>query len=315
MVESDLNQRPPRHFIMSLLYILILVGLGFVIVGPAIGLFASLPFYPGSWEALQKNLMDNQLYQPDMKIPLYFMQAFATLVGLVLTPMMILKRYQTSVGVFFRNDKVEWLPVLITSFVVVIFMALNSVVVEWNANFDFPDFANGFEQWARSREDAAAEATEFLTTFSSSFELMAAIVVIAILPAVGEEIVFRGLIQNELYRGTRNIHVSIWISAILFSAIHMQFFGFVPRLLLGALFGYLYFWSGSLFLAILAHFVNNGVSVIALYLYQKGSFSIDPEAPEAAPAHLVMISLVLTAGLLYYFYKYFEHRKRPIPEL
>src|SRR5690606_4911795 len=145
--------------------------------------------------------------------------------------------------------------------------------------------------------------------FHSAGELMFALVIIAILPAVGEEIVFRGLIQNELLRGTRNVHVAIWVAAILFSTIHFQFYGFVPRLLLGALFGYLYYWSGNLMLAILAHFVNNGVSVVALYLYQQGKFAFDIESQEAAPPQMVIISTILTAGLLYYFYIYYRDRK------
>jgi membrane protease YdiL (CAAX protease family) len=88
----------------------------------------------------------------------------------------------------------------------------------------------------------------------------------------------------------------------------MQFFGFIPRVLLGALFGYLYYWSGNLTLAIIAHFVNNGVSVLAMYFYQQGAFEFDLESPESAPASVVIVSAALTAGLLYYFYKYFQHK-------
>ena len=121
------------------------------------------------------------------------------------------------------------------------------------------------------------------------------------------------MIQNELHKATNNIHVSIWFAAVLFSAIHFQFFGFVPRMLLGALFGYLYYWSGSLMLAILAHFVNNAVSVVALYLYQQGTFSFDVESQESAPLNIVIFSALLTVGLLYYFYKYYQDRKIAMP--
>jgi hypothetical protein len=218
-------------------------------------------------------------------------------------------REQRSLADFFKQKGLAWIPVLVTTALVIIFMAVNSIFIEWNAAFDFPEFAREVETWAREREETAAELTEFLTSFSSSGEMILALIIIAVLPAIGEEIVFRGLIQNELYRGTKNIHVSIWFAAILFSAIHFQFFGFVPRLLLGALFGYLYYWSGNLMLAILAHFVNNGVSVVALYMYQKGTFEFDLESQESAPPNVVIMSAVLTAGLLYYFYKYYQDRK------
>jgi membrane protease YdiL (CAAX protease family) len=241
------------------------------------------------------------------------MQGFATFVGLILGPMWFLQSEKKSLAQFFRNHRFEWIPVLITCFIVIIFMAVNSVFIEWNSSFNFPEFAKGFETWAREREDLAAELTQFLTKFDSVFEVALAMFVIAVLPAFGEEIVFRGIIQNQLYRATSNIHVSIWIAAFLFSAIHFQFFGFVPRLFLGALFGYLYYWSGNLWLPILAHFVNNGFSVLAMYFYQQGTLDYDLEKTESVPTNVIVISALLTAGLLYYFYKYFENRK-PHPD-
>lgn len=311
MFENQLGARPEKHPVINLIIILLMVGLGFVIVGPIIGFFFALPFYDGSMvelaEAIQKPLAN-----PDIKIPLYIIQGFATFVGLIVAPAIYLMREKKSLGNLLNGRPIDLIPALVTVVVVVIFMAVNSVFIEWNAEFDFPSFADEFESWAREREDTATELTEFLTQFGSTGELLFALVIIAILPAIGEEIVFRGLIQNELYRGTKNIHVSIWFAAILFSAIHFQFFGFVPRLLLGALFGYLYYWSGSLLLAILAHFVNNAVSVIALYLYQEGAFTFDVESHESAPINIVIMSGILTVGLLYYFYKYYQDRKPAI---
>lgn len=308
MFENELRNPPARHPVINLIVILLLVGLGFVIVGPIIGFFIALPFYDGGMIKLAEAI-EHPLNNPDIKIPLYIIQGCATFVGLIVAPAVYLKREQKSLKDLFKHQRLAWIPILITAFVVIVFMAVNSVFIEWNAQFNFPDFAKGFENWAREREDAAEELTSFLTNFESSGELILALFIIAVLPAIGEEIVFRGLIQNEFFRGTKNIHLSIWIAAILFSAIHFQFFGFVPRLLLGALFGYLYYWSGNLTLAIIAHFVNNGVSVMALYLHQQGKFSFDIDSPESAPANVVIISALLTAGLLYYFYKYFQGHK------
>lgn len=311
MTENELNGRPSRHYIMSLIYILVLVALGFIVVGPFIGFFIALIFYPGTTEQLLVAIQ-SPTEHPDVKISLFIIQGFVTLIGLILTPMLILRRYQTPLREFFGVRRFDWVPFAVTAFIVVVFVGVNSWFAEWNHSIDFPDV---FEEWARSREDAAAEMTELLTTLSNSGELLIAILVIAILPAIGEEIVFRGLIQNELFRGTRNVHLSIWIAAVLFSAIHFQFYGFVPRLLLGALFGYLYYWSGNLWLAIFAHFVNNAVSVIAMYYYQQGAFEFDLESQQALPLPAVLTSAVLTTGLLYFFYKYFEARKPPIPHL
>jgi membrane protease YdiL (CAAX protease family) len=308
MFENDLGARPQKHPVINLIVILCMVGLGFIVVGPIIGFLVASIFFNGSMFELTEALQ-NPTNHPETKIPLYIMQGFATFIGLVIAPAIYLRQERRSLRDFFVQRRFGWLPVLITPAIVIIFMAVNSVFIEWNAEMNFPEFAKGFEQWARAREDTAAELTKVLTNFGSIGELVFAVIIIAVLPAIGEEIVFRGLIQNELYRGTRNVHVSIWIAAFLFSAIHFQFFGFVPRLLLGALFGYLYYWSGSLSFAIFAHFVNNAVSVIALYLYEQGKFTFDIESNESMPANVVILSALITGGLLYSFYKYFQDQK------
>lgn len=314
MLENDLSSRPERHPVISLLMVLFVVGLGFIIIGPLIGFFFALPFYPGTMMELATALQ-NSVDDENLKIPIYIIQGFATFIGLVVGPAWFLSTEQKSIFQFFRNQKFDWIPVAITIFTVIIFMAVNSIFIEWNSSVHFPEFAKGFEIWAKEKEDLAAQMTKFLTRFDSVFEVIIAMVVIAIIPAFGEEVVFRGIIQNQLLRTTNNYHVAIWFAAVLFSAIHFQFFGFVPRVLLGALFGYLYYWSGNLWLAILAHFVNNGFSVMAMYFYQQGKLDVDLESPESVPVNVVVISALLTGGLLYYFYKYFENRKAEVANL
>lgn len=308
MFENPYGTRRERHPAINLIIILLMVGLGFIVVGPIIGFFLALPFYDGSMTQLVE-AVQHPLDNPEVKVPLYIVQGAATFVGLIIAPAVYLTRERRSLRDFFNAEGISLIPIVVTVFTVIIFMAVNSIFIEWNARFDFPEFAEGFEQWARQQEDTATELTQFLTNLGSSGELLLALFVIAVLPAIGEEIVFRGLIQNELYRGTKNIHVAIWFAAILFSAIHMQFYGFVPRLLLGALFGYLYFWSGNLMLAIVAHFVNNAVSILALYFYQQGQFAFDVESQESAPWSVVIPSALLTAGLLYYFHKFYQDQK------
>jgi membrane protease YdiL (CAAX protease family) len=223
-------------------------------------------------------------------------------------PALFLKIEGKNLSTFFQDRGFQFIPIVITIVVVIVFMGVNSMVIQWNAEMNLPEFLKWFEEWARGKEDAAAELTKFITEFDSTFQVVLAMFVIAVLPAIGEEIVFRGLIQNQFLRATNNIHLSIWISAILFSAIHMQFFGFVPRMLLGVLFGYLYYWSGSLSMAILAHFVNNGFSVIGMYLYQLGYFDMDIEKAEA-PWPAALFSAFLTGVLLYAFKRYYQKQE------
>lgn len=124
---------------------------------------------------------------------------------------------------------------------------------------------SNLHQWAGGLEAQAMALTKALLEFSTTSDVWVVLISVAVLPAVCEEWLFRGTLQPILVRATGNIHFGIWVSAALFSAIHMQFFGFIPRMLLGAGFGYLVVYSGSLWPAIVSHFVNNATVVIAAW--------------------------------------------------
>ena len=180
-----------------------------------------------------------------------------------------------------------------------------SALVSWNASAHFPGALHGFEQWARDKEDQAADLTKFLTDFNSPARLLVGLVVIAIVPAVAEELVFRGGVQRCLVRWFGSRHVGVWLAAAIFSAIHVQFFGFVPRFVLGLVLGYLYEWSGNILVPMAAHFTQNASQLILLYLAQGKHLpsSFDPDATQPLPWPTVLASAVLTAGLLYWLHQ------------
>jgi membrane protease YdiL (CAAX protease family) len=167
---------------------------------------------------------------------------------------------------------------------------------EINANMQFPGWLSGVENWMKNAEDKAAELTEAFLKVETTGGLIFNIFMIAFLPAIGEELLFRGVIQRIFTNWTQSYHLGIWISAVLFSALHMQFYGFIPRMLLGVLFGYLLVWSGSMWLPIIAHFVNNGVAVVLMYLIDKNL--LNPELEEIGSTsgsyYMAAVSLVLT---------------------
>jgi len=202
--------------------------------------------------------------------------------------------------------KVSLSAVGLTLIISISFMVVNSAIGEWNMNLDFgnSDFAN----WAKTSEEQLKVLTEHITNFTSTSHFLLALVVVAIIPAIGEELLFRGLIQNMFAKAFANHHVAIWLTGFVFAAIHMQFFGVVPRMLLGVLFGYLYHWSGKLSIAMIGHLANNGLALIALYLAQKDVVEVTPEQMEqSAPWPAVLIFSVLSFVLIRAFYKKYHH--------
>lgn len=197
----------------------------------------------------------------------------------------------------------QLLPVLLLLFV--FFLPLLNSTVELNKLLELPDWLSGVEDWMRNAEDGATGKTQALLTMNSYRDLFINILLIGILPAVGEELAFRGVVQQTLIGKSNNPHWGIWGAAFLFSFIHFQFFGFLPRLLLGAFFGYLFYWSKSLWLPILGHFLNNTSAVlISFYLKENGmEEKLEQIGTTEQSNFLPLISLALFGGLLYYFKK------------
>lgn len=298
--QNLVSDRPPFS---TLIRIVMVVVLGFVIIGPILGLAVSSAFYQGDL----LNDLQNTNIQPGFLQAILTMQGIVTLVGLIILPVVYLTRLEHKpLSPFFPRQQRILLILLIVAGIGVTFPISISPLAEWNMNIRFPEFMSGFEQWAMQEEERLAKLTSAITDFKSTEELLLGLLVIALLPAIGEELVFRGMIQHELWRSARNIHLAIWISAGIFSAIHMQFYGFIPRLLLGALFGYLYYWSGNLLIPIFSHFFNNAFAVIMVYLNHLEITDVNMEDGEAAPLQYVVIGLLLTLAFVYYIWKYYR---------
>ena len=161
------------------------------------------------------------------------------------------------------NKKPSWQEA--SAAVVIMLLAIPGInlLSAWNQQMVLPEWMSGIEQWMRMQEDAAAQLTEQFLRVDTVGGLLVNIGLMALLPAVGEELTFRGVVQGMF---TRNRHVAIWATAAIFSFVHMQFYGFLPRMLLGAMFGYMLWWTGSLWVPMLMHFVNNCVAVVVAYL-------------------------------------------------
>lgn len=144
-----------------------------------------------------------------------------------------------------------------------------------NQQMSLPDFLSGLENWMSAMEERAMELTESFLHVTTWTGLLVNLLMIAVIPGVGEELFFRGLLQQFFGKWFRNVPVAVIFTALLFSGLHMQFYGFLPRFLLGLLFGYLFVWSGNLWYPILAHILHNTLPVIGYYLQATGKTGLD----------------------------------------
>ncbi|MEY2829696.1 MAG: hypothetical protein RIQ33_1554 [Bacteroidota bacterium] len=159
-------------------------------------------------------------------------------------------------------------------------------------------------------EHQNAEITKAFLSSTTIAGLLFNLLVVAIVPGIVEEIFFRGVLQKLLHEGFRNKHAAIIISAILFSAMHMEFLGFIPRFLMGLMLGYLFDWSKNIWVNIAAHALNNGISVIAYFMFVKGYTSTDIDNMDHYGIAPTAIAVVFFAVLFYLFYK--NVNKQPI---
>jgi membrane protease YdiL (CAAX protease family) len=185
---------------------------------------------------------------------------------------------------------------LITTFI--------GLLLEWNMMISFPEWLLQFDI------NSEAIVIAFLK-MDTIWDLFYTILVVAIVPAIGEELLFRGYLQQKLGNWLSNPHTAILITALLFSAIHFDIQGMIPRFALGVLLGYLFYWSNSLWLPILAHFVNNAQAVIFSYPLFKvdiGGWSPISELESVNPM-LAVLSLASVSLLLYILHQNIHVKK------
>ncbi|MBK9424492.1 MAG: CPBP family intramembrane metalloprotease [Bacteroidetes bacterium] len=171
-----------------------------------------------------------------------------------------------------------------------------------------PDFLAGAEAWIKQKEDEMAKLTEAFLKMENAGDLIANILVIGVITAIAEEFLFRGVIQKLFLQLTGNIHVAILLTSILFSAIHVQFYGFFPRLLLGMLFGYLLVWSGSLWVPVAGHMINNTGAVIFAWYASKHELTFNHETIGSQSGEWWMV-LLSVAGSAYFCYRIYVLNK------
>lgn len=306
MNKIEIPTHPQRSPGLSLFF-LALLSISGLFFGNFIGALIVVLLNGFSQETL--DILQNPTGHPEAQSIILILQATGAIFSLLIAPIVhIVLVDKKPVSDLFNTKNLYNVPLIVIFFLTLALIVANSVVIEWNLEVDYSWISPAFEQWARGMEQQLEELTRLLTNFDTFGGFLVGFIVIAIIPGIGEELVFRGLVQPKLQVITKNPHLAIWLTAFLFSAIHFQFYGFFPRVLLGALFGYIYYWSGNLIYPMVAHFINNGFTLLMLYMYQERVTDFDIESVESVPLPTVMLALAIGTGLLFYFRNFFRRK-------
>ena len=173
------------------------------------------------------------------------------------------------------NRLPNYLLVNVTLVLSVVILPIVALLSQWNQAIELPAGLGRLRQWMIDTDTQAEAITNMLTSKHTYATLAINILVLALLPALCEEFMFQGTIQAFLTKWWRNPHAAIWVTAVIFSAIHFQISGFIPRMLLGAYLGYLFYWSRSIWLPVLAHFLHNALALVVDFTFQGRGISLD----------------------------------------
>lgn len=254
----------------------------------------------------------SNLNNPAILNPMKFLQAMYS-IGLFIVPcFLFLKLAQEN---SFQFLKMKAVPAITSLFIVFGIMLTVQPLVEltgkWNAAFPFPE-AFGIKEWIKQAEEQGEVVTKAFLKADNAGVFLLNVFIMAFLPALGEEIFFRGMIQQYTTKAVKNVYIAIVITAIIFSAFHFQFMGFLPRMLLGIILGCIFVWSGNIWLAVFAHFLNNGAAVTLDYLNQQNVINEEQlESVASDNVLVVVLSLVLLSGLMFVLHKQHKQELQP----
>ncbi len=174
--------------------------------------------------------------------------------------------------------------------------------------FSYPIVAKSYEinqgfnlpEWMSQMEGQTEELLKTLLVMETPGALLANIFVIALIPGLGEELIFRGIIQKELYKYFQSPWVAILVASIIFSAMHFQFAGFMPRFFLGMILGLLFYWTNNLWISILVHAFNNAFQVILSYFKPE---LLEENFEKSVPVswYALVVSVILSLALGWWF--------------
>jgi hypothetical protein len=235
-----------------------------------------------------------------------YLQLFYSIGLFVIPPFVLAWIFQGNAFEYLKlNRKSGSKNIIIVILLIICCVPITNLITEFNARMQLPSVFYNIEHWMKESENQAGKIIEAFLRVNTPMGLIVNLFIIGLVPALGEELLFRGILQRLFSDALKNIHLGILITSILFSAMHVQFYGFIPRMLLGMMFGYLLIWSDSLWLPILAHFINNSMAILFDYFSKLHKVNPDLEQLGTTRGTLIfsIISAVLVFNLLLLFYR------------
>lgn len=211
----------------------------------------------------------------------------------------------------------SWKGIVVCVLMCVVSLPAMNWLVKWNEGINLPESLADVEAVLRSMEDTAQAVTRGMLTGGSVGSLLLNLFVVAFMAGISEEMFFRGAMLKMITPDYRRAHFAIWVVAVVFSVFHMQFYGFVPRVLLGAWFGYLLWWTRSLWVPIIAHALNNSIVVVASWLDMRGIITADEVDAIGVPADgavpwLALGSAAVTIAVVVIAHKWLSHESKQL---
>ncbi len=199
----------------------------------------------------------------------------------------------------------EYGILLLAGLTVILSLPVNNFLTYLNNLLELPEMFRGIQDYIVGQEENTLELMEKFLDAKGIWALLVNIFVIAVIPGIGEELLFRGVLQKIFVKWTRSLLAGILISSVIFAAFHFQFLSFLPRFVLSIVLAYLYAWSGSIWVPIFAHFLNNATAVVFYHLYYNDSIgdTLDKVGtPEYNPI-TALVSFTIMVILMFVIYR------------
>jgi len=242
--------------------------------------------------------------QPNAIKALRLMQIFSAIGSFIIPSFLFLRMNGRDYRSYLKLNSVSKpIQVIITLALVYAVSPFVFWLKEINDLMSLPESLNQVESMMRAMEDQTNQVLEAFLGLNSLSDFLMNLIMAGFLAAVGEEIVFRGMLQKWVGDWIKNPHVAVWLTAIIFSAIHMQFYGFLPRMILGAVFGYVFYFTNNLWVPIIAHFVHNSTQLVLVYMHNNEWIQYDIDGMDKIPVTYAIASLAVGVGLFFILVK------------